>query len=317
MDSDSAAGEQPVGASPVSRRGVIRSAAAGATLAGAGAAGAGVGPADGRTTPTDAGEDPTPMDAGKTATATGGGETHTVDMTDSLAFEPERLTIAPGDTVVWENVGSLGHSVTAYEDEIPEGGDYFASGGFDGEQAARDAYKPGDPEAGDIPGGESYEHTFETEGVYEYFCIPHETAGMVGTIVVGEAPGAGAGGGEAGGDGTAKPTPPGLPGGSFGLTVAALFFGLSGLAVLGAAGPEVRRLGRGFYRGTRRLVVGSGGPAAVTDAPRLEQERTVAHDEYNPTGTAALIVAYLLILVAMWFFMYFVEFLGNGPTIIG
>jgi plastocyanin len=107
-------------------------------------------------------------------------------MTDELDFDPEQITIGVGDTVVWENVGSVGHSVTAYEDEIPDGAEYFASGGFDTEQAARDAYVPGDTDAGDVLGGESYEHTFDTAGSYEYFCIPHESAGMIGTIQVEE-----------------------------------------------------------------------------------------------------------------------------------
>ncbi|MFC7137827.1 plastocyanin/azurin family copper-binding protein [Halobaculum litoreum] len=56
--------------------------------------------------------------------------------------------------------------------------------GFDGEDAARSAYAPGDTASGDVPGGESYEHTFEAEGEYEYFCIPHESVGMVGTVTV-------------------------------------------------------------------------------------------------------------------------------------
>jgi plastocyanin len=116
----------------------------------------------------------------------------TIDMTDTLVYEPAEATVAPGTTVVWDNVGSVGHSVTAYEDEIPEGAEFFASGGpFDGEDAARSAY----PE-GEIGGGGTYEYTFETEGEYGYFCIPHESAGMVGTITVG-AGGGGEGGGAA------------------------------------------------------------------------------------------------------------------------
>lgn len=114
----------------------------------------------------------------------GGGDTVTVDMTDDLAFDPAEIEVAAGTTVVWENVGSVGHSVTAYEDQIPDGATYFASGGFDSESAARDNYAVGDPDAGDIPGGESYEHTFEAAGTYEYYCIPHESAGMVGTVTV-------------------------------------------------------------------------------------------------------------------------------------
>ena len=112
----------------------------------------------------------------------GGGVT--VDMTDELVFDPDSITVSVGDTVTWETVGNVGHSVTAYEDRIPDGAAYFASGGFDSEQAARDAYVPGDTEAGDVPDGESWSHTFETAGTYEYFCIPHESAGMVGTVEV-------------------------------------------------------------------------------------------------------------------------------------
>jgi len=121
--------------------------------------------------------------AAGTATAQSG-TTHTVDMTDSLVFDPDSITIAPGDTVVWETVGNIGHSVTAYEDEIPEDADYFASGGFDVESGARSAYSAGDPESGDIAEGETYRHTFAVEGTYDYFCIPHESAGMLGTVDV-------------------------------------------------------------------------------------------------------------------------------------
>ena len=46
-------------------------------------------------------------------------------------------------------------------------------------------------------------------------------------------------------------------------------------------------------------------------------KREICHDEYDPVGTAALIGLYFLILVALWIFMYFVEFLGNDPTVIG
>lgn len=45
--------------------------------------------------------------------------------------------------------------------------------------------------------------------------------------------------------------------------------------------------------------------------------REIGHDEFDPVGTLALILVYLAILVVMWFFMYFVEFLGNGPTVVG
>ncbi|WP_027170571.1 plastocyanin/azurin family copper-binding protein [Mesorhizobium sp. WSM3224] len=34
--------------------------------------------------------------------------------------------------------------------------------------------------------GESFSVTFTEQGVYDYYCIPHEHAGMVGRIIVGE-----------------------------------------------------------------------------------------------------------------------------------
>ena len=45
-------------------------------------------------------------------------------------------------------------------------------------------------------------------------------------------------------------------------------------------------------------------------------ERTIDHDEFDPKGTLALITLYFLILVALWIFMYFVEFIGRGPTVV-
>ncbi|RKD88079.1 hypothetical protein [Halopiger aswanensis] len=45
--------------------------------------------------------------------------------------------------------------------------------------------------------------------------------------------------------------------------------------------------------------------------------RELGHDEYDPIGTLILIGIYFTILVLLWLFMYFVEFLGNGPTVVG
>jgi len=118
--------------------------------------------------------------AAESAVAQEGAATERVNMTDGLVFNPEEIFVEPGTTVIWQNVGAVGHSVTAYEDEIPDAADYFASGGFGGEAAARQGY----PSRGDIAGEENYRHTFEVEGTYEYFCIPHESVGMVGTVEV-------------------------------------------------------------------------------------------------------------------------------------
>jgi plastocyanin len=104
-----------------------------------------------------------------------------VAMTDELAFKPGTITITAGDAVRWENDGTLTFTVTAYEEAIPAGADYFASGGFDSEETARAAY----PDGGIASGG-TYTHTFETPGTYEYFCVPQEGADMTGTIEVRE-----------------------------------------------------------------------------------------------------------------------------------
>lgn len=110
------------------------------------------------------------------------------------SFRPREYATAVGDTVVWGNSGSRKHTVTACgADEgdtvdfcdgrgIPADAAYFASGGYDSEAAAFEAW----PGGGGIPAGETYSHTFEVPGEYPYYCIPHEPAGMVGTVVVTE-----------------------------------------------------------------------------------------------------------------------------------
>ena len=110
----------------------------------------------------------------------GGGEpgANEVLMVNGQRFDPESLTVSVGDTVTFTNSSSETHTVTAYEDEVPEGG-YFASGGFASEEEAKADLSGGlvDPE-------ETYEVTFDEPGTYGYFCIPHEGTGMTGEITV-------------------------------------------------------------------------------------------------------------------------------------
>lgn len=105
---------------------------------------------------------------------------HVVKMT-AVSFDPAELTVQKGDEVAFEFAGGEPHSVTAYEEKIPEGAEYWASGGFDSQQAAEVGWENGE---GAVASGQSYVHTFETVGTHEYYCIPHEAAGMKGTIVV-------------------------------------------------------------------------------------------------------------------------------------
>lgn len=117
--------------------------------------------------------------AGCSSPSGNGSEVRQVGMTDGLVFQPESVRIAEGTTVEWTNEGNAGHTVTAYEDRIPDAAAYFASGGFESEAAAR-----GNLQDGLIEAEESYSHTFETTGQHDYFCIPHEGSGMTGSIRV-------------------------------------------------------------------------------------------------------------------------------------
>ena len=109
--------------------------------------------------------EPTPTEPDEPVTAT-------VEMTNALAFDPSPVTIHVGDTVKWTNISSVTHSVTAdpalaadaADVMLPEGAEPFNSGFLN----------PGD----------EYSRTFTVAGEYRYFCIPHEFAGMVGTVIV-------------------------------------------------------------------------------------------------------------------------------------
>lgn len=100
------------------------------------------------------------------------------------AFQPDELTISVGDTVTWKNDGSRAHTVTAYEGGLPEGAEFFATGGYDDETTAREAWHT--EEGGNLYAGERFEHEFLTPGRHLYFCVPHEPRGMTGRIEVEE-----------------------------------------------------------------------------------------------------------------------------------
>ena len=50
--------------------------------------------------------------------------------------------------------------------------------------------------------------------------------------------------------------------------------------------------------------------------PGTDIEREIDHDEFNPIGTLVLVALYFVIIGLMWIFVYFVEFLNNGPTVV-
>ncbi|PWE29360.1 hypothetical protein DDZ14_17390 [Maritimibacter sp. 55A14] len=88
-------------------------------------------------------------------------------------FAPVGLAVSPGTTLRFVNHDpGNSHTATAYHPDIYD----------------RQRRIPGRAEAWDsdflLP-GESFEITLTAPGVYDYYCVPHEMAGMVGRIVVG------------------------------------------------------------------------------------------------------------------------------------
>ncbi|WP_323674223.1 DUF5059 domain-containing protein [Halorubellus sp. PRR65] len=107
---------------------------------------------------------------------------HVVDV-KAVSFDPAELTVSKGDKVAFEHVAGEAHSVTAKADGIPSDADYWASGGFDSQEAAETGWENG---KGAVASGSTFVHTFETVGTHEYYCIPHAAAGMEATVVVEE-----------------------------------------------------------------------------------------------------------------------------------
>jgi hypothetical protein len=58
------------------------------------------------------------------------------------------------------------------------------------------------------------------------------------------------------------------------------------------------------------------GPMYEADVTSSETE-SVEHDAFDPVGTGLLLLMYFAVIAVMWLFMYFVEFLGNGPRVVG
>ncbi|WP_254862172.1 cupredoxin domain-containing protein [Halovivax gelatinilyticus] len=125
---------------------------------------------------------------GDAADALFGGAEYDIGMSRN-AFDPERYEATVGERVVWKNTSESVHTITAYESSIFDTAEYFASGGYESEQEARDAWHS--TGGGGFDTRETYAHTFETPGEFPYCCIPHEFDGnddvrMVGTVVVTE-----------------------------------------------------------------------------------------------------------------------------------
>ena len=224
----------------------------------------------------------------------------------SLVFEPADLEIPPGTTVrfTWES--DLHNVVVASQ---PEGADWPGTAG-------------GEAETYDT--GHEYTHTFETAGTYEYYCSPHRASGMTGSITVSE---------DATVPADAGAESVGDDGGGSSLLVTGLGIGLTAATVAAVyfygwrSPPETETEALGDSGGggavrvhedetTPELGTTHGGPMYEAEVDEREAG-SVDHDAFDPVGTGTLLVGYFLLVALLWLFMYFVEFLGNGPKVVG
>ena len=91
-------------------------------------------------------------------------------------FDPIGVHIQPGQTLRWTNRDpGNSHTVTAYHPTL-----------FDRPLRIPVGAKPWDSDY--LLPGESFLVTLTVAGIYDYYCVPHEHAGMVGRIVVGSPP---------------------------------------------------------------------------------------------------------------------------------
>ncbi|WP_026186934.1 pseudoazurin [Ensifer sp. BR816] len=82
----------------------------------------------------------------------------------AMVFEPAFVKVNPGDSVTFVPTDK-GHNVETIKDMIPDGAAAFKS-----------------------KMNETYKVTFDVQGVYAVKCAPHVGMGMVGAVIVGDAP---------------------------------------------------------------------------------------------------------------------------------
>ena len=95
----------------------------------------------------------------------------TIDATNSLKFVPATACLKAGGTVTWKSTSDITHTTTdepslaavASDSALPKG-----AAGWNHVLAA----------------GSSFSLKLTVAGTYKYFCIPHETLGMVASITV-------------------------------------------------------------------------------------------------------------------------------------
>jgi plastocyanin len=96
----------------------------------------------------------------------------TVTMTDGQQFDPPRVTVSVGTTVLWRNSSAVQHTVTAdparaqtaSNVQLPSGAVPFGSES--------------------LTQGQTFAQQLTVAGEYRYVCRIHEGSGMVGNITV-------------------------------------------------------------------------------------------------------------------------------------
>jgi len=101
----------------------------------------------------------------------GTGAAATINATDSRAFSPGNATITHGQTVCWQNIGTVLHTVTS---------DDYASPNVSAAPRSFASVPSGFTSS--LPPGQAFAHTFPTAGSVLYHCMNHP--GMTGTITV-------------------------------------------------------------------------------------------------------------------------------------
>lgn len=80
-------------------------------------------------------------------------------------FSPSKLTIQPGDTVIFENAEDSQHEVMFVN--VPKSVDEMIMSPMHEKK------------------GDTFTYTFNVPGTYQFHCHPHEALGMKGTLIVG------------------------------------------------------------------------------------------------------------------------------------
>jgi len=180
------------GRADVSRRGFLRTAA-GATAV---SAAAGTATAQEGTEGGDGGGGGGPPDFGGFLDQVGNYDGSVADATGQ-----DTATVEVG---VQANGGAFGFGPPAIHVDNGATVQFEWTGNGGGHNVVSDGDGPLDSGSAVSSAGVNYEHTFEEDGIYPYVCVPHESLGMKGAIVVGtDYPTKSSGGG--GGSGSSGP----------------------------------------------------------------------------------------------------------------